>query len=99
VLIRMSFRRSALLVLLLAVLVALAVAAGAWFGYLRFAAAPIAGPAPGPVSWSGATVSVPYRSPARGRRASGPRLRMAAAGAQTGAAGHIKVGEYALVPG
>jgi hypothetical protein len=60
VLIRMSFRRSALLVLLLAVLVALAVAAGAWFGYLRFAAAPIAGPAPGPVSWSGAaTVSVP----------------------------------------
>ena len=97
----MSFRRSALLVLLLAVLVALAVAAGAWFGYLRFAAAPIAGPAPG--------AGVVVRR-GDGFRAVIGRLREAGVhqgrdyewlllGRMTGAAGHIKAGEYALAPG
>ena len=49
-------------ILLLAVLVALAVAAGAWFGYLRFAAAPIAGPAPGAAE-AGATTPSASPSP------------------------------------
>ena len=98
---RMSLRRPVPLVLLLAALVALAVAAGAWIGCLRFAATPIAGPA--------AEASVLIRR-GDGLRAVVGRLREAGVhqgrdyqwlllARLTGAAGHIKAGEYALGPG
>ena len=97
----MSLRRPVPLVLLLAALVALAVAAGAWIGCLRFAATPIAGPA--------AEASVLIRR-GDGLRAVVGRLREAGVhqgrdyqwlllARLTGAAGHIKAGEYALGPG